>query len=102
MRIDLDGDCTVAAARVVKDLLRKALMGGEATQVSLRGVTRADLSFFELLRAARREFSQRGVELTFLSDLPEHLAQAAGWTDIPELCPPGLTAANRNPGRGAA
>jgi ABC-type transporter Mla MlaB component len=98
MRIDLDGDCTVAAARVIKDLLQNALAGGEPTQVSLKGVTRADLSLFELLLTARRGFAARGVELVLLPDLPGHLAPGADWTGLPELCPASCRTVSPNPG----
>ncbi|KUG28256.1 hypothetical protein ASZ90_001874 [hydrocarbon metagenome] len=97
MRIDLDGDCTVAAARTIKDLLQSALAGREPTQVSLAGVTRADLSLFELLRAARQGFINRGVELVILPDIPEHLGAAAQWTGLPELCPRPGGAGHRTP-----
>ncbi len=95
MRIDLDGDCTVAAARAIKDLLQNALDKGERTQVSLSGVTRADLSLFELLRAARQGFLNRGVELVIVSDIPGHLAPAAEWTGISASRP----APRRGPGQ---
>jgi ABC-type transporter Mla MlaB component len=98
MRIDLDGDCTVAVARTIKDLLQNALAGGEPTQVSLAGVTRADLSLFELLWAARQGFSNQGVELVILPDIPEHLEQAAAWTGLAELRPPRADAVNQAPG----
>ncbi|QLA17616.1 STAS domain-containing protein [Desulfolutivibrio sulfoxidireducens] len=87
MRIDLDGDCTVAAARVLKDLFLDALARGEPTRVSFRGIDKADLSFFELLLAARQAFAQKGVELVLLPDLPGHLAFAADWMGLAELCP---------------
>jgi len=102
MRIDLDGDCTVAAARVIKDMLQKALDGGEAVQVSLGGVTRADLSLFELLRAARRGFAARGVELVLLADLPGHLAPGAAWTELAGLCPADCRAGAPDTGRDAS
>lgn len=98
MRIDLDGDCTVAAARVIKDLLQKALVGGEPTQVSLAGVTRADLSLFELLWAARQGFLNQGVDLVILPDIPEYLGQAAEWTGFSELRPHRADDADQAPG----
>lgn len=96
MRIDLDGECTVAVARVLRDLFLDALARGEPTQVSFARIAGADLSFFELLLAVREAFARKGVGLELLPDLPDHLAFAAEWTGLIRLCPEG-----RGPG-GAA
>ncbi len=93
MRIELDEDCTVARATALKERFLEALRRGEAAEVSLRGVAQADLSFFELLHAVRHGFERRGVGLVLLPDLPGHLARAAGWTGLAELCPGGAAAA---------
>ncbi|MFZ5810433.1 MAG: STAS domain-containing protein [Thermodesulfobacteriota bacterium] len=102
MRIDLDGECTVAVAGVLRDLFLDALARGEPTQVSFARIAGADLSFFELLLAAREAFARKGVDLELLPDLPGHLAFAAGWTGLARLCPEGggpQAAANRFGGR---
>ncbi|EPR43966.1 Sulfate transporter/antisigma-factor antagonist STAS [Desulfovibrio sp. X2] len=87
MRIEFTGDCTVAEAAELKARLLGALAGGEAVEASFAGVARADMSFFELVRAAQADFARRGLPLRLLPDLPPHLCRAAAWTGLAELCP---------------
>ena len=102
MRIDLDGDCSVASAQAIKKLFLDALASGKPTQVGFLGVTRVDLSFFELLRAARSGFAAHGVALTFCADLPEGLSRAAACAEFSELCQGGPQAASGMPEREAS
>ena len=86
MRLALDGPCTVAEMAALKDRLLQALQRAEAVELSFKNVTRGDLSFFELLLAAKRAFDGKGVPLTLLPDMPPDLAFGAHWTGLAQLC----------------
>ena len=86
MKLDFSGDCSVSAAADVKARLLEALASAEPVEIGFAGVSALDMSFFELLHAAKKSFAEKGHEIAFQPDLPEEFAQEAAWAGWGGLC----------------
>jgi len=62
--LPLDGPLTVRTIKTVHDTLLKALAGNHAVQVDCTAADSVDLSFIQLLLAARRSAHEAGKQLT--------------------------------------
>lgn len=86
MKVDFAGDCSVSVAAEVKARLQEAYASSEPVEVGFAGVSALDMSFFELLHAAKKTFAENGRKIVFHSDLPEEFSQAAAWAGWAGLC----------------
>ena len=73
--LSITGDCTVAAARELRDALRAALGREGAVALDISGVGAADITFVQLLLAADAFLHANGGSLTLAGPLPEELAK---------------------------
>jgi len=87
MEIVFEGACRVDRFEELRERLMSGLklQDGRVT-CSMKAVTEADLSFFQLLHAAKKSYATAGVELMMLSYLPAALKARANLAGLPELC----------------
>lgn len=71
----LSGDCTVAAARELREALGAALGRQGPVVLDISGVGAADLTFIQLLLAADAFAHSQGGSLTLAGPLPDDLAR---------------------------
>lgn len=93
--IRLEGAMDIAGAAELQDALRRALDEKRRLRIDVAGVTDLDVTAWQLLWAAQRDASRRGIECTFAGKLPETLESflasaglappsAAEWAGSPE------------------
>ncbi|GAB7081679.1 STAS domain-containing protein [Megalodesulfovibrio paquesii] len=85
MEITFPPHCTVEHAQAIKATLLQALQAGGDVHCSFSRVAEADLSFFQLLTAARRSCEDAGVALICARDLHPDFrcaALATNWGDL--------------------
>lgn len=74
--IDCSGDMTVNRIEEIHDRLRAGLSAGGPMAVDCRAVAEADVSFIQLLIAARVSALRRGTAFTLIQPLAEPLRSA--------------------------
>jgi anti-anti-sigma factor len=80
--ISLEGGATIAEAASMRDRLSEALDGAEKVLVNLSHITRMDLAGIQVLYAARRAATERGVALHLtgtVSDAAREALEAGGF-----------------------
>ena len=80
MRLDFSGECCASQAQEIKERLLAALVSGEPVECHFSGMTAADMSFFELLHAAKKSFTEKGREIVFTPELHGELSREAAWS----------------------
>ncbi|WP_461211261.1 STAS domain-containing protein [Desulfocurvus sp. DL9XJH121] len=80
MSIRIAGPCVVENASEVAAALLRGLAAGE-TEVDFSGVTDADLSFFQIIHALKKEAGAA----TLLPSLPVVFGEAARWCGLAEI-----------------
>ena len=86
MKLAFSGDCSVSEAGGVKARLMEALASSEPVEIGFAAVSALDMSFFELLHAAKKSFAEKNRKVAFQADLPEEFAQQAAWAGWGGLC----------------
>ncbi len=92
MKIEFEGELTVERAADIKQQLLDALLSGEPVELGFSKATEVDLTFFQLLHAAKKSFSEKQQTLTLKKDLPEPFAfkaQVSGMEEIAIMSPGG-------------
>jgi len=74
--IGLDGAVDISSAAELKTLLLRALHSGKEVRVSLDAATDMDVTAAELLWAAEREASKKGVKFSFAGPAPAGVSAA--------------------------
>ncbi|WP_027184182.1 STAS domain-containing protein [Desulfovibrio inopinatus] len=92
MNIEFEGDLTVERAADIKQQLLDALSTGESVELGFSKAADADLTFFQLLHAAKKSFAARQQPLILKKDLPEHLAFKAQVSGMEEIIVVGVDA----------
>lgn len=87
-RLILEGEFTIEHAAALKDCLSEAAAGGVSLNVDLAGVTRADISLFQLLASLAKSLGQTGGSVRCFG-LGEPLASLAGAAGIKDVLPLG-------------
>jgi anti-anti-sigma regulatory factor len=73
--IGLEGGCTIQRASQIKDQLETALASSGKILVNLSRVESIDVTFIQLLYAAKREAAHREVELHLTGTVAEEVAE---------------------------
>jgi anti-anti-sigma factor len=84
--IRLEGTVDISAAAELKAVLLQALDSGKTVRVSLEAAAYLDVTAIELLWAAEREATKRGVGFTLAEPVPEGISAAlldAGFEKFP-------------------
>lgn len=77
MPMTLSGSYRVERALELRDNLMNMLAKGHGVEVSFALLQEVDLSFFQVIHAARKSFGKKGVPFTLLGDLPQSLMPLA-------------------------
>ncbi len=85
MRVNIEGECTVARADELRAHLVEMMVPNETIELNLDKVTSLDLSFCQLLHALRQTCAEKGVELKLSGNLPPEHAELAGLCGLPEM-----------------
>lgn len=82
-RLVLEGEFTIEHAAALKDCLSNAAAAGGPVLVDLAGVTRADISLFQLLASLAKTLRESGAELqcSGTNERLSSLARSAGVKD---------------------
>jgi len=94
VRINIEGECTVARAEELRTLLLEALNSGKSIEIDLSSVTAIDLTFCQILHALQQSCVGRGIKLTLLNNLPGDLTEQAVLCGLPEIVSPATPGTN--------
>lgn len=83
--IECKGQCTIEHALELHNTLQNALERADPIEISFAGVTKADISFFQLLYSLHASCKQLGRELVLRDDMPESLAAQSKMTGTSTL-----------------
>ncbi len=85
-KLVLEGEFTIEHAAALKDCLSDAAAAGRPLLVDLAGVTRADVSLFQLLASLAKTLRERDAELQ-CSGMNEHLSSLAASAGVKDALP---------------
>ncbi|MBF0610530.1 MAG: STAS domain-containing protein [Magnetococcales bacterium] len=87
MEITLEGDFTIERADALHNRLQEALQQKQPVSLFFAGMGYADMSFFQIIHAARQSFANKRITLTLQPDLPQHLSHKATLCGLGYLVP---------------
>jgi anti-anti-sigma factor len=72
-QVRLDGVIDISVAAELKEALGRAIREGRPMRIAVEGVTGFDVTAFQLLRAARREAGEKGIEFRLTGKMAESM-----------------------------